>query len=905
MTIRSDAAAEAARRAREEAARRAREEAAKKAREAAAKKAKEAAEAAAKAKAKEAAKEKAKAKEADKPKPEQDKRELEGLKKEIKRLEKPAEAEALAEKAKALADRLAKASDAPAELKQDAAAFKDEAEGAHRAVSAITAKRKALEQGKPAERAGATADLLANGGAFQKEIAGLKALKGTPLVKQATESLQRISALAKPQVVASALKDQPDLAKYPAGFAANAAKLRGLKDPTLNQAIDGAARHALETPGALSLENLKANPGLGALVGGSADPALKAKVAEAAKGWAQKSLDRHLEGKEGEDGVKKALEGFKTELAELAKTTGLGDAIGKGAQAAVKGSQEKIEEASKEGGGFFGSLKNAFGDVMDGLGDFTKKLIDVTPLALAGKGLEKVGLGGAVKGLQGVADASIGSFGSLIKLGFGAVGNVADFALDVQGKVGQTVLGGMGKGLDAVGLDGAGKALEKGGEAYAKGLDFVGDQVGNFTKGFGDAIGATVTGLGQMAVHPVQTMQATAYLVTHPGQFKEVGKALWKEGTKHGVAGAVGYVAGNLAPMLLTGGGAAGGLIGTGGRLATAASTASRFGGTMRVAGSALQATGKGLQVGAKGMQIVKDVTGLKFGQAVRTAGTPSSKLLRESSQGANAAFKTQAISVKDGAKAALFDRGARRTMHEAGERRVMSDLSAEQRAARAAANPERRFKTKAERRADDTSNRAEARRAAEAAQQREALGMGAKGPGLKAQIKMLKHKREAFNRSIDAAPNPAEAARLRRLRDADTEKRMGKAYDTLRAKPGYRLPEATVKLAGQTYKALSNPLSFVTRKADKQLERFLRQDIYDALKASNATLTPKRQAIQTTFGLLNAQITQTAPYKEKQEEGNEWLKTAFLPEDKKAVAETEKFADTVSARFDWATQVS
>lgn len=919
MTV-QNAAAEAARRAAEEAARRAREEAARKAREAAAKKAQEAAakrNAEAAAKQAEAHKRSEPAKlEADRKtgalakldagdrspgadpaaakQAEADRKALKAVRSDLKRVETPEDLQKLAERAHKLDAGIQADPTQPPGVRSEAERLSKSVDAASQAVGAIRENREGMH-GAPEQKAATAARLLANGAAFEQALGGLQALKGSPLAGKAVGDLKALSEAARPERVTEALSKNPDLSAYPAGFAADAARLRGLGDPALDKALDGAAKAALDQPGGLTLERVKADPGLAQLVAGSADPAVKERAGAAAKGWAKEILDRQLDGKEGKDGVKEAMDGLKGELTDLAQKTGMGEALGAGAQAAVEEDKGRIEDVSKKGGGIFGAIKNALGGLGDMVGNLASDLIKISPVNLAGEGLKKIGLGGVVTGVQQVADSAVGGFGDIMKKGFGALGNVADFAMDMSGKVvGKGLMGGLGKGLEAVGLDGAGHALEKGGDLYAKGMDFAGDQVGNFTKGFGDALSGTVTGLGQMAVHPVQTMQSMAFLATHPGQLKEVGKALWKDGTKHGVAGAIGYVAGNLAPMLLTGGGAAGTLIGTGSRMAEAAGAASRFGTAMRVTGKALELGGRGIQVGAKGMQITKELTSLQFGKAIQTAGTPASKLMRANTAAANAAFSTQIRTMRGGMKA-IFKKDERIALHEAGEKRMLSDLTGSQRAAREAADPGRLFKTKEERLAYSTSNRAEAKRLAEA------RGRGMAPAPLKAQLKMLKRKREAFNREMDRATNPGEAARVRMQRDADTAKRVHKVFDTLRTKPGYRASEAALKLGAQSYKAVSSPLSFLTKKADNQLARFLRKDIYDSLKASGTTLTPKRQAVHTAFGLFSAHVTQAAPYKAEEKKKEEWLLGALRPESENAKLDAEHFRNFVAERYDWA----
>lgn len=495
----------------------------------------------------------------------------------------PAEVEALAGRA----EQLAASVEGDAELEAKVAPLARRAESARQAVQLIEETQQGLK-GTPEARAEATARVLSQAGALE----GLRGLEGSPYAGKAVKAVEAIAKQATPERLAAALTENPDLTAYPPEMAAHLTSLRQAGDPALDAAIDGAAGALLDQPGGLSVEAVRENPALGQLVATSSDPAIRAKAAEAAQGWAKASLDRHLEGKEGEDEAKQAVEDFKQEMTDLARETGLGQLVGQGAEAAAQEGQGRIEEVTKDGGGILGGIKNAIGDVAGFVGDIAGDVASVA-VDVGGAALKPVSgaIEGATGGVASLMRKGVGLAASGLDAGLGGLGKVADVGLDALGKVNPVTLGSraLAGGLDAVGLDGAAdkvgavgdfveNAYDKAGDGIAVATDKVGDQVENFTRGAGDALAGTVQGLGQMAAHPLDTAKGLVFLATHPGQIKEVGKAMWAEASKHGTAGAIGYVAGMVAPMLLTGG-ASGAATGAG-KLAGSSNAALRLAGT-------------------------------------------------------------------------------------------------------------------------------------------------------------------------------------------------------------------------------------------------------------------------------------------------------------------------------------
>jgi hypothetical protein len=321
--------------------------------------------------------------------------------------------------------------------------------------------------------------------------------------------------------IARQLDKSPDLKNYPKEAIETFAALRGADHPELQKALDKVASRVLNDKD-FDVADLKRTPGLAQLIAASGSSRLKDKLQEKITEYAKERLERHLKDKKGEKGVEEATQKFEDDLVELAEATGLGEQIQKAAEQAPKDLKGKIEDTVDRGKGFF----------------------------------EKVG--GAIGGF--VSDV-FGGIGKAIEKAVGAVGEVAKGALKVAGKVATAPLDLAAAGLGAVGLDGAAKAVKKVDSAVESGYNFVGDQVDKFAEGAGAGLGGVVTGLGETIAHPIQTIKGVAHLVAHPEDLPKVGKAIWDEATKGGVSYALGYIAGNLAPALLSGGSTSGGTL--------------------------------------------------------------------------------------------------------------------------------------------------------------------------------------------------------------------------------------------------------------------------------------------------------------------------------------------------------
>lgn len=93
-------------------------------------------------------------------------------------------------------------------------------------------------------------------------------------------------------------------------------------------------------------------------------------------------------------------------------------------------------------------------------------------------------------------------------------------------------------------------------------VDVVGKEIHGFCTGLGDAFKGTFDGMSFMIQHPVVAVKGLATMVIHPSQIMIALQAMWLEARRGGWGHAAGYIFGNLAPILFTGGASEGTLIG-------------------------------------------------------------------------------------------------------------------------------------------------------------------------------------------------------------------------------------------------------------------------------------------------------------------------------------------------------
>ena len=371
--------------------------------------------------------------------------------------------------------------------------------------------------GTPAQRAAATAELLTDPRGFEAAIRSLGPLVGTPLAEQARALTRAVAAAATPAALAAALRADPGLAADPK-LAGRLAILAQLPDAGLRGAIAGAATALIKRPGGVSYADVKRDPELGRLLAAGAahgGPTTRGAVDGLVAGWAKASLARHLKGKEGEKEVKQALKAFEQEMIEVAQATGLGPSVEKAAGAALEGGKKQIEQQIKDGQGWFsravGAVGGFFGDIIGGIG----------------------------KGIKWAADKA----GDAVETVVNTAGKIVTLPLDLAAA-----------GLDAVGLDGAAGAVREVDQLAEKGVGLVAKAGNDFVDGAGAALGDTAEGIAFMVEHPIETVKGLVSLATHPERLVDIGKAMWQNVADRGLAGGAGYIAGNLATMLFTGG---------------------------------------------------------------------------------------------------------------------------------------------------------------------------------------------------------------------------------------------------------------------------------------------------------------------------------------------------------------
>ncbi len=486
--------------------------------------------------------------------PEDAKVEHKGIKEDLKKVKTPEDMKKVADKSKTLEERLKVTEDprVDKEMRKEIKATTSEVKKANDAVTKLESSKKALEEGSPEEKANETAKLLGNPEEFQGAVKDLAALKDSPIAKTLEKDVKGIAEKADAKNLAKQLDKEPDLSKYPPEMAKNVAKLTQVNDPDLKQSISKVATGILNKEGGVKLEDVQKNPEKGKILSvlqTSDDPKVKDKLASTVEGWAKDSLTSNLKGKEKKEGVDEAMKGFKKEMEALAKDTGLGATLKDAAPKAVDASKEKIEETAKKGDGFLDAVGGFFGNVFDGV----KATVEGTTDLLGG---------------------TIGLVGDVANKAVDLVGDGLNFTQDTLGKGAEGLIkfGGnvLGEGLEAVGADELAKDVKQGSEIAGKVVgdyfDVQGDVLNSFADGVGAALKGTTDGLEFIIKEPVQAIQGVATLgkavVTgDTDTLKAVGKALWDEASinpqtgKFDIAYAGGYIAANVVPMLMTGGG--------------------------------------------------------------------------------------------------------------------------------------------------------------------------------------------------------------------------------------------------------------------------------------------------------------------------------------------------------------
>ncbi len=241
--------------------------------------------------------------------------------------------------------------------------------------------------------------------------------------------------------------------------------------PLLSQQAEAAVKNAavalLESKP--SMDDLKDNPAKGQLLATlQADAAYKGDVEKLVQGYAQKSIDRNLEGKQKKEGVEDAVDQVTAEMVDFAKATGLGDSVRTATNAAFKDSEKKFEETAEKGKSMWDRFTGFVGDMMGKAGD------------LLGSGLDKIG-------------------------------DVANSALDVAGDLAQGTANITASGLDALGADGMADATRTVGAVSNNVLDATGDVVDTVADTAGAAIADGPAGVANLAMQAALGDQKAEY----------------------------------------------------------------------------------------------------------------------------------------------------------------------------------------------------------------------------------------------------------------------------------------------------------------------------------------------------------------------------------------------------------
>lgn len=220
----------------------------------------------------------------------------------------------------------------------------------------------------------------------------------------------------------------------------------------MNNAPAAAGRTLLTTRN-VGVTDVQRNPLYGQMMAAAAqkDPSLQGQVTNQIKEWTKQSMMIHLQGKQQEDGIKKAQAEMLGDIKGIAQSTGLGgDLLKNGVQAAFddKDLKKAMNDTANKGkdfldklgdlaGGFLDGLKSVAGDALDGLGALATGHLGDAVGDFAHAGSDGFGatmhLAGGVfnLGMQG-----LGNIGSGFLRGIGA-GHMADDFSHLTGDMGQ------------------------------------------------------------------------------------------------------------------------------------------------------------------------------------------------------------------------------------------------------------------------------------------------------------------------------------------------------------------------------------------------------------------------------------------------------------------------------------
>ncbi|MCA9778730.1 MAG: hypothetical protein KC800_18505, partial [Candidatus Eremiobacteraeota bacterium] len=273
-----------------------------------------------------------------------------------------------------------------------------------------------------------------------------------------------------------------------------------------------------------SFGDIPSDRGFQALLASGTDEELDERLSGLLNDELSSGLSNLLEDASGDGDADRALDRFIGDIEDIARTRpGLAHLLEGQATSVLEGASDRITDVRRDDDNIFQRAGHAVTGFARGaagfVGDRLRDIGDIAGTAL---------------------DGALDFAGDLQELTIDTVGTVA------------------GGAADLVGADGVADNIREGadrlGDAVDAGYDFVGEQSGNFTRGFAEGAAGSVEGVTELVVNPVGTVEALGTLVQDPSLILDSYKAIAEE---HGVAGAAGAVAFEVLTTVATGGGGA------------------------------------------------------------------------------------------------------------------------------------------------------------------------------------------------------------------------------------------------------------------------------------------------------------------------------------------------------------
>ena len=253
------------------------------------------------------------------------------------------------------------------------------------------------------------------------------------------------------------------------------------------------------------------------------DPTVKAQehLDGMVKSAVDGSLDRHLEGRSGDEDLALAQERVSGDLEGMVMDNpALAKIFESQTEASFNDYSDKFTDVARSDDNLFQRINHTVtGGIQDAVGGITEKYRDVVE-----QFTEKT---------SGIA-----------KQGFSLI----DDGWDLAGKIGE-------KGFDLVGAEGVGdnfrNATDQIGDTVEGAGSFAADQYKNFYRGVHESIAGAAEGIAFAVTDPVATAKGLVETIKDPSLLIEGYKETLNE---HGVAGLAGQITGDLGSAVLTGG---------------------------------------------------------------------------------------------------------------------------------------------------------------------------------------------------------------------------------------------------------------------------------------------------------------------------------------------------------------